>query len=770
MGQPNRAPSNRRLAVHRTAAILTALAVFAAGWGYGRYMIPSKTESTLYASSDSKTVFDLPTSNRGVKNILADILHKYSGGDRILAVAQWVEATPVSELGALIQQAAQCPDAAVRQHLVDFAYAKWVAADPPGALANALPTMRTTTPDRSPISGILGKWARIDPQTALGAALKLDNAAFRQDAVTKVLNQWVQGEDPLGALAALKSLPPNTAIANEERWLYQRWSEVDPLAAWVHVGEIANAEMRSTVQGIILSNLAYSDPIEAVRLLNGLPTNQKSPQIYLHVFQAWSRQDHDAAYAALRDLPVGSTRTAAVDGAFNGWAEVDPLAALRAAQQFPPGPDRDKAIELALPNFALQDSQAAGEYLASLPPGTVRNNLVNRLVAGLWADADPSAALTWLDKNTSGSTHDAAVSEVLGKIVNLDPEAAMAYIVQMAPSALSEKYLQDSLANWGKQDPAAAMAWAQANLSGNAQDTAFAAVLPLLVQANPMAAMDYVRQLAMGATRDKAIASLAASMAREDIQGAINWVRNLPDTVSGTARSNALAGIINTWAKADPASAAAFVRDNNQNTNYNALAGNLAQNWAKTYPKEALAWAETLPGEARESTVGAALVGMAVSDGPGAWANAIEYWRTEGYTNQFQGIIYAWSRTDPAASAQAMASLPEDTLGQVSTNTANFLITEWMSSDPAIATEWVKHLPPGSLHDAALARYNQMQQANAIFKNSGGISMNVHNQSITISPGLSQSGVGMRVPRDDEAPRQLIAVPLAPASGLDTSR
>jgi len=182
-------------------------AAYAAGWSYG------SNEAT--ASVAKRATMGRIAANIGNRRTLAwdpngsvgNILKEFSAGEQFLALAKLVEATPVSELARLLEEAESCPDSNVRKNLSGLIYAKWAEADPQGALAHALPSMRKGKPDQTQIPNIFMVWGRMDPKAAFAAALKLDGATFRQDAVAKVLENWIQGNDPQSALAALKSLP-----------------------------------------------------------------------------------------------------------------------------------------------------------------------------------------------------------------------------------------------------------------------------------------------------------------------------------------------------------------------------------------------------------------------------------------------------------------------------------------------------------------------------------------------------------------------------------
>ncbi len=727
-------PPTQLCVIRYGVAVLAILAALAVGWGYGRAEAKAKVQGHTPVA---KPVSSLLIPKWNPKSVLGEILRKYANGERILAVAQLIENTPVNELASLIQLAASCPDSAVRRAVTDFAYAKWVADDPQAALAFALPTMREGKPENTPISNIFAMWARNDPHAALAAALKLDDAAFRQDAVTKIFNNWVRRDDALEGLAALKALPPGSTIPNEMKWFFQRWSEVDPLAAWANVDKIESEDTRTIARGIILSNLALSDPIKAFNLLRELPSNQQLPLAYHEIFQTWARLDPNAAFAALQGMSAGTFRQTAIEAAFNAWSESDPAAALSAAQTLPAAQDREHAFSMVLANYAMQDPEHAADFIVSLPPGADRNNLIKQYISGTWADADPANALAWLDKNVSGNVHDEAVGDVLNKLGKTDATAAMAYIAQLPTGALHDKYLQTAVGNWAKADAAAALAWVQDNLTGDIRELALSTVLPIVIEADPQAEIGYVMRLPDGPLRDSAIVNLASALAQQDIRVALEWVKNLPSDISDQARHDAMANIVvKNWAAIDPAGAAYYAETlPTSSSDFNTIASGVADVWAKSDYQAAFDWAKTLPqGYTQSVAVSAALFNMSQADPAAAWDEAVKQLETNDNHISFASIVNTWSQTDPGAAAHAVAALPA---GSYNTeNVASLLVTTWMSHDPDAAGQWVADLPSGELKSAAAARFNQLQQAYSIQKSAGGLMM-MTGHTVTVIPNGS---------------------------------
>jgi len=798
---PGKAVTSRKLILRKWRWRCTGMGLAAAAFSAGYFLHQGQSSPTLRVNRPKPLVaVPVPEKNSGLvlawnpNGPLGKILRNNSGGERGFAVARLVAETPVFDLEWYIDAAAGCPDEDFSRMVTDFAYAKWAADDPAAALAHALPSLRRYQPvtprdlnDASlkgyveshalttqrqeklkawPVFNILGQWAVNDPQAALAAALKLEATELRQDAVGKVLETWVRGRDAAGALAEWRNVPHNSVAENEATLLFQRWSEVDPLAAFTHAGQINDDGQRTKAQNLILRNLAFSDPVKAVAILHGLSMMDQSTEAFRDEYLIWARLDREAALAGIERLTPGRMRTSALGGVYLGWAEVDAPAAFQAALELPTGEEHERAVAVTLPMLILQNAAAAGAYLAGLPAGTDRDQKVTSMVVGKWGDADPAAALAWLENNTSGPTHDTAVGDVLEKLAAGDPTGAIAYVTQLPESPLREKYLQSVLAVWGKQGPAGALAWVRQNLTGQAYDMALAEVLPLAIQANPAAMVDLVLQLPDGNARNRAVTTLAEALAAQDVPSALAWAKNLPDDLPNTTRNAAMQAVVKAWANADPARAAAFVEESGPGALGGFSVMNVAQTWAKEDPEAALAWAQSLPDDGssfRQQAVAAVLAEMAANDPAVAWKLAVDNLASDPSASAFTSIVSRWGENDPVAVAKALAALPDGALGNHYTNIASFFVQDLMRADPEGAAEWVKNLPTGALRDAVVPKLDQMQRADALLKNAGGGGMTIMGGGVSIST-FPRSTIGMGVPRDDGAAPMNVNVPLYPAT------
>ncbi len=647
---------------------------------------------------------------------LADILKKYKGADRVAAILKLVDETAVPDLAHLMDEAAACPEFDIGLNVYSLANSKWAHSDPDGALSYAYATAKKPgfLPGATALSPVFTTWAADDPPGALAAAAKLDRTSFRAAAVGQVLSIWAQGDHPLDAVNAAKSMPKGLLKTDPLLTVFQAWAEMDPAAALANLSLIDSASTRRSVQSSIITTIADSDPKQALDILHSLPVGQQNTQLYASVFKSWAELDPVAALATLQSLPPGAVRNAATQSVYSGWAELDPAAALQAIQSLPPGQARNLAQQSVLNELVQQDPEAAAQYLATLPPGSYRNNLIISTIK-TWSDTDPAAALAWLSANAKGAAYTNSIAGVLTNLSASDPAAALAYVAQLPESAQRETDYGTVLGQYAKDDPTAAFNWLNTNLTDNDHDTALASAVSQLAKVDPdTAAADYL-QMPAGGPRDSITGAIADSLAAQDTQAALTWVQNLPADTADSVRSQAMKSVITAWKNVDPVAAANYVQNLATDPTLAGPIGGVAYAYAGVDGPGALAWAQALPaGPTQDNAVRSSITGLAQTDPQTAWQEASVILQQQGTINAntaingptLRQVITAWAETDPAGAAQAALNL---TTAGTRVNSITAVATTWAQQDPDGLNTWMQTLPQGAERDAAVAQYVMTQ-------------------------------------------------------------
>ncbi len=90
---------------------------------------------------------------------LGEIFSTTVGGQRLLALAELVQKSPVDQLAGLIQEAMRSPYAE-KDDFLKLAYAKWLAADPQAAFAHAC-SLALHANTYEPLPKVLAVWAMV---------------------------------------------------------------------------------------------------------------------------------------------------------------------------------------------------------------------------------------------------------------------------------------------------------------------------------------------------------------------------------------------------------------------------------------------------------------------------------------------------------------------------------------------------------------------------------------------------------------------------------
>ncbi len=225
--------------------------------------------------------------------------------------------------------------------------------------------------------------------------------------------------------------------------------------------------------------------------------------------------DFEAAVAHFRSLGLTQERMGEYALMLTAWAEVDPLTAL-----------------------AYTKEKTIGDFATDT-------------ILSTWSAADPEAAIRWANSNFTGDGANPYIAGVIRGIAETDPARATALLTSMPRSAERAKGLDAFLPHLIRQGNDAAYAWIASlkddALKGGAVERA----------AEPLAQLDPEGTIAWLATNPgeqayRRIDNVFNIYARNNPQAALGSFQAMP---AGRDRSNALRGIINAQASANPTAA-----------------------------------------------------------------------------------------------------------------------------------------------------------------------------------------------------------------------
>ena len=225
----------------------------------------------------------------------------------------------------------------------------------------------------------------------------------------------------------------------------------------------------------------------------------------------------------LEELPF-SERILASYLLFSQWAEVDPISALSFTENM--GRAGFLARPTILQGWASTDPAAAAEFLKENPRdfrmmGGRRGDGAAGTIATEWARQDPQAALEW-SQSLTGAEGSRAVSNVIREVAGNDPQAALA-LAQGLDDEAKESAFASIAREWAKDDWGAMEAWAN-SLPSDQRDAALARGVRSLAQDDPELAGAKLLTISDQEVQDGAFEGVIENWAKDDPAAAMDFL------------------------------------------------------------------------------------------------------------------------------------------------------------------------------------------------------------------------------------------------------
>jgi hypothetical protein len=241
-----------------------------------------------------------------------------------------------------------------------------------------------------------------------------------------------------------------------------------------------------------------------------------------------------------------------------------------------------------------RDRQAERREKSHLKSGKTIRTLSNGDLLTI-CDREGAAAALAAAKSQPWPNRDSAVYFILSHLAIENPEFVAGELKTAGLSTFLKSGVVDALLkNW--KDGRKALDWAENQLTGELHCKAVAGALGILAKSEPDVAFAYLEKMSPGETRRQTICELFAAWGSQDPESALMKARELTSGDSQSATEHVLRG----WAKADPATAAAWVLETAP-ADGGWLAG-VYQSWISISPQQAQLWFDSLPeGDAKKN-------------------------------------------------------------------------------------------------------------------------------------------------------------------------
>ncbi len=297
-------------------------------------------------------------------------------------------------------------------------------------------------------------------------ALDESNMQQRFQKLAVVAAQWGMA-DPLAAMAALESLPPEAMERSVSSQIIHGWARQDPQGAldWV---------------------LENGDSPQASVMLSA-------------VLQLLSQDDLNAALDVARSLPV-EQRQNAMHSLLGTWVSADPQAATQWVLNESADGERESYLGTMAALLAHQDQEAMSEWLDELPPEDATKLLPYSINA--LARTDPLEAVAQIERIDDPTARVGAVESLTRVWARQDPQAAREWL-DTQPRATREAAADDLINGWARRDAEGALAYTLAQPGGDSRDQMLVGLIGRLSAEQAETAVDAIdnaqmRQSAQG--------------------------------------------------------------------------------------------------------------------------------------------------------------------------------------------------------------------------------------------------------------------------------
>ncbi|MES2437748.1 MAG: hypothetical protein V4584_01690 [Verrucomicrobiota bacterium] len=579
---------------------------------------------------------------------------------RLTLGANSLSAAEIPALMEMIRQDALSnpADEDVRLALMNSLFERWAAVDP-GAAVGYVRSCKETSLQLTLASRCFNALAQVDPARALVEVADLPKGDMRSFASNEIL-LVLAGRDPEAACDLLDRESINTFTGSfGPNEVFMKWASMDPVAAAARLATMSRDKIDSTCTNAVARVWASKDPDAALKWAKSLRNGENSGAA-IQIYRVYARQDPEAAWERLKSEP-GYLRGKLIGGVIQTVADEDPRKAVALLNGLESKSQKRIAANQLLEQFKMTETRLAFEIAAGLgDPAIRKEQLGDQMFYAAWNDPDlfkeQVAKLSEREKIDTGG------SVVMG-LISSDPAAAEKYFLGLPETQRNGATLERMMRHYYYHDAGKALAFAVSLANPQEQTTALTGLFNTWSQNDPEAAAVGWKRLPEGQGRLETLDGIANSWAEADPISAKAWA----DGLSGIERTRALAAVLPTLARDNPAAAGRQLSGliasppDGMEKNLAASAGRLAGQWADDNPTAASNWAAALPdGQSRDEGLKAVSQSWSQYDAVATaqWLGTLEAGNSRDAA--IQPLVNQVRNTDPDTAFSWAASISDD--------------------------------------------------------------------------------------------------------------
>ena len=323
--------------------------------------------------------------------------------------------------------------------------------------------------------------------------------------------------------------------------------------------------------------------------------------------------------------------------------------------------ERNRNLMAFLDSLGPGDFEEAVAHFRSLGMTQDRMGEYSLLLTA-WAQADPLAALTYAEKNTTSG------------------------------------YAQDMiLTSWASTDLDAALRWAKNNRTGDEPNPYLPGIIRGISQSDPARATELLTGMPRSEERAKGLDFLMPQLLARGADATHNWIASLTDD---SLRNGAIQRATGKLADADPAGTAAWLLANPGEAAKRRM-DDVYNTWAGRDPQAALAAFGKLPAGDLRSNALRGIINSKVSDDPKAALSLMDRYPNDVNDRMIQGFVWRSYGSDPATAASQISRIGNE---QQRDQMYRRMLGNWLENDAPAAQTW---MASNSIPDAVRDRLNR---------------------------------------------------------------
>ena len=326
--------------------------------------------------------------------------------------------------------------------------------------------------------------------------------------------------------------------------------------------------------------------------------------------------------------------------------------------------DRNRALMAFLDSLAPGDFEGAVAHFRSLGMTQDRMGEYSLLLTA-WAQADPLAALTYAEKNTTSG------------------------------------YAQDMiLTSWASTDLDAALRWAKSNHTGDEPNPYLPGIIRGISQSDPARATELLAGMPRSEERAKGLDFILPHLLEQGADAIKGWISGLTDD---SLRNGAIMRTAGKLADTDPAGTASWLLANPGEAAQRRM-DDVYSTWADRDRQAALASFGKLPAGDMRSNALRGIVNTVAGGDPKAALSLMDRYPNDVNDRMVQNFVWHSSGSDPATAASQISRIGNE---QQRDQMYRRMLGNWLDNDAPSAQAWMaSHAIPDAVRD----RINRQQQ------------------------------------------------------------